>query len=30
MVQSVTVMLVDDIDQSEAAETVHFAVDGTA
>jgi hypothetical protein len=30
MAQSVTVMLVDDIDQSEAAETVHFGVDGTA
>ena len=30
MVQSVTVMLVDDIDQSEAAETVHFGVDGSA
>ena len=30
MVQSVTVMLVDDIDQSQAAETVHFGVDGTA
>jgi hypothetical protein len=30
MVQSVTVMLIDDIDQSEAAETVHFGVDGTA
>ncbi len=28
MAQSVTVMLVDDIDQSEAAETVHFGVDG--
>jgi hypothetical protein len=30
MAQSVTVMLVDDIDQSEAAETVHFGVDGVA
>jgi hypothetical protein len=30
MVQSVTVMLIDDIDQSDAAETVHFGVDGTA
>jgi hypothetical protein len=30
MAQSVTVMLVDDIDQSEAAETVHFGVDGAA
>jgi Lsr2 len=30
MVQSVTVMLVDDIDQSQAAETVHFGLDGTA
>jgi hypothetical protein len=28
MAQSVTVMLVDDLDQSEAAETVHFGVDG--
>ena len=30
MVQNVTVMLIDDIDQSQAAETVHFGVDGTA
>jgi hypothetical protein len=30
MVQSITVMLIDDIDQSKAAETVHFGVDGTA
>jgi len=30
MAQSVTVMLIDDIDQSQAAETVHFGVDGTA
>ena len=30
MVQSVTVILIDDIDQSPAAETVHFGVDGTA
>ena len=30
MAQSVTVMLVDDIDQSDAAETVHFGVDGAA
>ena len=30
MAQSVTVMLVDDLDQSEAAETVHFGVDGAA
>jgi Lsr2 len=30
MAQSVTVMLVDDIDQSQAAETVHFGLDGTA
>src|SRR5215470_18668690 len=30
MVQSVTVTLIDDIDQSHAAETVHFGVDGTA
>jgi hypothetical protein len=30
MVHSVTVMLIDDIDQSQAAETVHFGVDGTA
>jgi Lsr2 len=30
MAQSVKVMLVDDIDQSQAAETVHFGVDGTA
>jgi len=30
MAQNVTVVLVDDIDQSEAAETVHFGVDGTA
>jgi Lsr2 len=28
MAQSVTVTLVDDIDQSDAAETVHFGVDG--
>jgi Lsr2 len=30
MAQSVTVMLVDDIDQSDAAETVHFGADGAA
>ena len=30
MAQSVTVMLVDDLDQSDAAETVHFGVDGAA
>jgi Lsr2 len=30
MAQSVKVMLVDDIDQSQAAETVHFGVDGSA
>jgi Lsr2 len=30
MAQDVTVVLVDDIDQSEAAETVRFGVDGTA
>jgi len=30
MAQSVTVMLIDDIDQSKAAETVHFGLDGTA
>jgi Lsr2 len=30
MVQSITVMLIDDIDHSKAAETVHFGVDGTA
>jgi hypothetical protein len=30
MVQSVTVMLIDDIDQSGAAETVRFGVDGAA
>ena len=30
MVQSVTVTLIDDIDHSQAAETVHFGVDGTA
>ena len=30
MAQSVTVMLIDDIDQSKAAETVHFGVDGSA
>jgi hypothetical protein len=30
MVQSITVMLIDDLDQSKAAETVHFGVDGTA
>jgi len=30
MGQSVTVMLVDDLDQSDAAETVHFGVDGAA
>jgi hypothetical protein len=29
MVQSITVKLIDDIDQSKAAETVHFGVDGT-
>lgn len=29
MAQNVTVMLIDDIDQSEAAETVRFGVDGT-
>ena len=29
MAQSVTVTLIDDIDQSQAAETVHFGVDGT-
>jgi hypothetical protein len=30
MAQSVTVMLVDDLDESDAAETVHFGVDGAA
>ncbi len=30
MAQSITVMLIDDLDQSEAAETVRFGVDGTA
>jgi hypothetical protein len=30
MAQRVTVMLVDDLDQSDAAETVHFGVDGAA
>jgi len=30
MAQNVTVVLIDDIDQSEAAETVRFGVDGTA
>jgi len=30
MAQNVTVMLIDDIDQSKAAETVRFGVDGTA
>ena len=30
MVQRVTTMLIDDIDQSGAAETVHFGVDGSA
>jgi hypothetical protein len=30
MTQSITVVLVDDIDQSQAAETVRFGVDGTA
>ena len=30
MAQSVTVMLIDDIDQSKAAETVPFGLDGTA
>ena len=30
MAQSITVMLIDDIDQSDAAETVRFGVDGTA
>jgi Lsr2 len=30
MAQSVTVMLVDDLDQSDAAQTVHFGVDGAA
>jgi Lsr2 len=30
MVQSITVMLIDDIDHSKAAETVHFGVDGNA
>jgi len=29
MAQNVTVVLIDDIDQSQAAETVHFGVDGT-
>ena len=29
MAQSVTVTLIDDLDQSQAAETVHFGVDGT-
>src|SRR5262245_53539184 len=29
MAQSITVMLIDDIDQSDAAETVRFGVDGT-
>ena len=30
MAQNVTVVLIDDLDQSEAAETVRFGVDGTA
>src|SRR5215469_8905584 len=30
MAQNVTVVLIDDIDQSEAAETVRFGVDGAA
>jgi hypothetical protein len=30
MAQNVTVVLIDDIDQSKAAETVRFGVDGTA
>ena len=30
MAQNVTVVLIDDIDQSEAAETVRFGMDGTA
>jgi hypothetical protein len=30
MVQSITVMLIDDLDQSDATETVHFGVDGSA
>jgi Lsr2 len=29
MAQSITVMLIDDLDQSEAAETVRFGLDGT-
>src|SRR5262249_60611365 len=29
MAQSVTVTLIDDLDQSQAAETVRFGVDGT-